>query len=62
MRQSDLYDCSNAYIVVRGTVDVTDPNNKAYDNKLAFENNAPFISSISKINNTLIDKAEKLIL
>ena len=28
--------------------------------KLAFENNAPFTSFISKINNTLIDNAEDL--
>ena len=28
--------------------------------KLAFKNNAPFTSSISKINNTLIDNAEHL--
>ena len=28
--------------------------------KLAFKNNAPFVSCISKINNTLIDNAEHL--
>ena len=28
--------------------------------KLAFKNNAPFTSRISKINNTLIDNAEDL--
>ena len=28
--------------------------------KLAFKNNAPFVSCISKINNTLIDNAEDL--
>ena len=27
---------------------------------MAFENNAPFISCITKINNTLVDKAEDL--
>ena len=32
----------------------------AYDKKLAFKNNAPFISCSSKINNTLIDNAEDL--
>ena len=31
-----------------------------YDKKLAFKNNAPFVSCISKINNTLIDNAEDL--
>ena len=39
---------------------VTNPNNNAYDKKLAFKNNAPFISCISKINSTLIDNAEGL--
>ena len=32
----------------------------AYDKKLAFKNNAPFIRCISKINNTLTDNAEDL--
>ena len=35
-------------------------NNDAYDKILAFKNNAPFISCISKINNTLTDGAEDL--
>ena len=41
-------------------VTVTVPDNDAYDKKLAFKNNAAFISCISKINNTLIDNAEDL--
>ena len=60
MLRSDLCDFSDAYIVVKGTITVTDPHNDAYDNKLAFENNAAFVSCISKINNTLIDSAEDL--
>ena len=60
MLQSDLCDYSDAYIVVKGTINVTDPDNNAYDKKLAFKNKAPFISCISKINNTLIDNAEDL--
>ena len=60
MLQSDLFDYSDAYIVVKGTINVTDPNNNAYDQKFAFKNNAPFISSDSKINNTLTDNAEDL--
>ena len=43
MLQSDLCYYSDAYIVVKGTTNVTDPNNDAYDKKLAFKNNAPFI-------------------
>ena len=34
--------------------------NAANNAALAFKNNVPFISSISKINNTLIDNAEDL--
>ena len=41
--QSDLCNYSDAYIVVKGNINVTDPNNKAYDKKVAFKNNAPFI-------------------
>ena len=60
MLRSDLSDYSDVYIVVKGEITVTNPNNYAYDKKLAFKNNAPFISCISKINNTLIDNAEDL--
>ena len=48
------------YIVANETITVTDPNNINYDKKLAFKNNAPFTSCISKINNTLIDNAKDL--
>ena len=60
MLRSDLCDFSDAYIVVKGTITVTNPDNNAYDKKLAFKNNAPFVSCISKINDTLIDNAEDL--
>ena len=60
MLQSDLRDYSDAYIVVKRTITVADRNNGAYDKKLAFKNNEPFISCISKINNTLIDISEDL--
>ena len=50
MLRSNLYGYSNAYIVVKGTTDVTDPDNDVYDKKLAFKNNAPSTSYISKIN------------
>ena len=45
---------------MKGTIDFTNSDNNAYDKKLAFKNNAPFIFCISKINNTLIDNAEYL--
>ena len=57
MLQSDLCDFGDAYIVVKGTTTVPDSNN-VYDKKLACKNNAPFISCISKINNTHIDNAD----
>ena len=70
MLQSDSCDYSDAYVVVKGTINVVvlketinviDPNNDGYEKKLAFKNNAPFVvSCISKINNTLIDNAENL--
>ena len=56
MLKPDLCDFSDAYIIVIGTI----PDNNAYDEKLAFKNNAMFVSCISKINNTLIDNAEDL--
>ena len=60
MLRSDLYDYSDAYIVVKGTITVTDPDNDAYDKELTLKNNAPFTSCILKINNTLINNAEYL--
>ena len=60
MLRPDLCDYSDAYIVVAGKITVTNPDNDAYDKKLAFKNNAPFTSCISKINNTLIDNVEDL--
>ena len=58
--KSDLCDFSDAFIVFKGTITVADTNDANYDKKLAFKNYAPFISCISKINNTLIDYAEDL--
>ena len=60
MLRSDLCNYSDAYIVVKGAFTVVRGNNDAYDKKLAFKINVPFISCISKINNTLIDNVEDL--
>ena len=60
MLRSDLCDYSDAYIVVKGDITVTNPNSVLYHKKLAFKNNAPFTSCISEISNTLIDNAEDL--
>ena len=58
MLRSDLCDFSDAYIVVKEKITVIDPNNDAYYKKLAFKNKLPFVSCISKTNNTLIDNAK----
>ena len=61
MLRSDLCDYSDAYINVKRTRDLlaAAPNKKAEKN-VAFKNNAPFRSCISKINSTLIGNAEDL--
>ena len=60
MLRSDLCDFSDAYIIVKGSITVTNPDDNAYDKKLASKNNESFVSCISKIINTLIDNAEDL--
>ena len=50
MLGSDLCDFSDAYIVVKGTTTVTDPDNAKRNKAVAFKNNTPFINCISKIN------------
>ena len=60
MLRSDLCDYSDAYIVLKGTITVTNPDNDEYDKELTLKNNTPFVSCILKINNTLIDNAEDL--
>ena len=60
MLRSDLCHYSDAYIDVKGMIAVTRLVSIMYDKKLAFKNNAPFTSCISKMNNTLIDNAEDL--
>ena len=61
MLQSDFCDYGDAYIVVKGTLTVTNTNkSKRRIKKLTFKNNAPFRSCISKINNAFLDKADDL--
>ena len=61
MLRSDLCDFSDAYIVVKWTITVTGTTSRSRKNRpLAFKHNAPFISCISKIDNTLIDNPEDL--
>ena len=60
MLRSYLCDFSDAYIVVKGDITVTNPNNAKRNKAVAFKNNAPFINCISKINGVKIDNAEDL--
>ena len=55
MLRSDPY-----AFVAKGKIIVTNPDNNVYDPKLAFKNNAPFNSCVSKVKNTVIDSAEDL--
>ena len=65
MLKSSSCDCSDAYILVKGTITV--PNKAAADadannaNKIViFKNCAPFINSIRQINNTQVDRAKDI--
>ena len=60
MLRSDLCNFSDAYIVVKGNITVTNLNNAKRNKAVAFKNNAPFINCISKINGIKIDNAEDL--
>ena len=50
MVSSDLRDYSDAYIVVKGTIIVTNPDNAKRNKIVAFKNNAPFINCILRRN------------
>ena len=59
MLRYDLCDYSDAYVWVKGTIIVTNPNNNAnFDRRLTLKNNAPFILCVSKINGELVENAE----
>ena len=63
MLRSYLCDYGDAYIVVKETINLltaaANVNDKVEKN-IAFKNNAPFRSWISKFNSTLIENAEDL--
>ena len=59
--RSDLCDYSEAYVWVKGDVSATVPTpNINFNKSFVFKNNAPFLSSISKINGKLVENAEDL--
>ena len=60
MLRSDLCDYSNADIILKGDIIVTNPNNSKRNEAVVFKDNAPFINCISKINGIKIDNAEDL--
>ena len=60
MLRSDLCDYCDAYIVVKGTITVTNPDNAKRNKTVAFKNNAPFINCISKMNGVKIEMTEDL--
>ena len=53
-----LFWCTDAYIIVKGTVTVIRPNKSKRNKSSAFKNNASFVNSISKINGVLIGNTE----
>ena len=55
-----IYDYPNAYIIVKGDIAVTNPDNAKRNKAVSFKNNAPFINCISKVNGIKIDNAEDL--
>ena len=60
MLRSDFCDLSDAYIVVKGIIAVTNPDNAKRNKAVAFKNNAPVINCFSKINGVQIDNEEDL--
>ena len=62
MLRSDLCDFSDAYIIVKGivTVSADERDRDEMNRQVILKSNAPFISSISKINGVLVENAEDL--
>ena len=60
MLRTNLCDFSDAYIVVKGDITVTEPNNARRNKSVVFKNNAPFINCTSKINGVQTDNAVDL--
>ena len=62
MLNSILFDYSDAYVAIKGTISVPNTGTAATVNKknkeVVFKNCAPFIDCISEINNMQIDNAK----
>ena len=55
--ESNLCDCSDAYILVTGNINITGGDNNT---KVAFKNCAPVKKCRTKINETFVDDAEHI--
>ena len=65
MLKSSLYDYSDPYILVKGTIALNntaaaDANGNNTNKKVIFKNCAPFTNCISEINNTQVDNAKDI--
>ena len=62
MLRSDLYNYSDAYIVVKGiaTVSADERNRDEINRQVILKNHTPFISCISKMNGVLVVNVEDL--
>ena len=61
MQRPELCDFSDAYIVVKGIITVTESENAKGNKSVAFKYNASFINCISKTNGIQIAIAEDLV-
>ena len=57
MLSSDLRNFSDAYIVVKKIITVTEQDNAKRNKSAVFKNNASFVNCISKINGVQINNA-----
>ena len=65
MLKSSLFDYSDAYVLVKGTItnQNTEATEAASNNKnkqVTFKNCAPFVNCINEINNTHVDDAKNI--
>ena len=60
MLRSDLCNYSDAYNFVKVTITVESTNINNVIKELAFKNNDPFMTCISKISNTFIDNQKSV--
>ena len=65
MLRSSLYDCSDLYILVKGTITIRVTSvhgqaNNVANKKVIFKHYAPFTNCISRINSTQVDDAHDI--